>query len=343
MKKRLHVNLYRTFLLLLLSITLGVVTVTTYASDAQKQNEKKKRKVVATVNGSPIYEDQLDPGVKESLKKYKKYGMRKETPALINRLQKKTLSKVIDHELLYQESKKLTVKNVDEKVDGKLKKMKRKYQTDERFENHLKKNGQTIEGLTSSIREGIYVEEYLKQQGIADPDIPDKNIREFYDGNPKSYFRKESIKVSHILIKLDENPGPEEKEKAFKKAQEIRKEIVAGADFAEMAKKHSECNSASGGGSLRYLNKGYMPEEFDKVAFTLEKDKVSDVVETKFGYHIILVTDKISEGITPYDEVKDFIKKFLQEDESKKLLDAHIAKLREKAKIEVFLEEPEKE
>jgi parvulin-like peptidyl-prolyl isomerase len=269
--------------------------------------------------------------------------MRKETPALINRLQKKALSKVVDHELLYQESRKLTVKNLDEKVAEKLKKMKRKYQTDERFENHLKKNGQTIEGLTASIREGIYVEEYLKQQGIADPDIPDKNIREFYDGNPKSYFRKESIKVSHILIKLDENPGPEEKEKAFKKAQEIRKEIVAGADFAEMAKKHSECNSASGGGSLRYINKGYMPEEFDKVAFTLEKDKVSDVVETKFGYHIILVTDKISEGITPYDEVKDFIKKFLQEDESKKLLDAHIAKLREKAKIEVFLEEPEKE
>ena len=342
MKKRLQANFYATFLTLLL-ITFSTLAVTVYATDAQQPPETKERKVVATVNGSPLYEDQLEPGVQESLKKYKKYGMRKETPALINRLQKKALSKVVDHELLYQESRKLTVKNLDEKVAEKLKKMKRKYQTDERFENHLKKNGQTIEGLTASIREGIYVEEYLKQQGIADPDIPDKNIREFYDGNPKSYFRKESIKVSHILIKLDENPGPEEKEKAFKKAQEIRKEIVAGADFAEMAKKHSECNSASGGGSLRYLNKGYMPEEFDKVAFTLEKGKVSDVVETKFGYHIILVTDKISEGITPYDEVKDFIKKFLQEDESKKLLDAHIAKLREKAKIEVFLEEPEKE
>lgn len=342
MKKRPHANFFAAFLTLLF-IAFSTLAVTVYATDAQQPPETKERKVVATVNGSPLYEDQLEPGVQESLKKYKKYGMRKETPALINRLQKKTLSKVVDHELLYQESRKLTVKNLDEKVAEKLKKMKRKYQTDERFENHLKKNGQTIEGLTASIREGIYVEEYLKQQGITDPDIPDKNIREFYDGNPKSYFRQESIKVSHILIKLDENPGPEEKEKAFKKAQEIRKEIVAGADFAEMAKKHSECNSASGGGSLRYINKGYMPEEFDKVAFTLEKDKVSDVVETKFGYHIILVTDKISEGITPYDEVKDFIKKFLQEDESKKLLEAHITKLREKAKIEVFLEEPETE
>jgi hypothetical protein len=55
------------------------------------------------------------------------------------------------------------------------------------------------------------------------------------------------------------------------------------------------------------------------------------------------VTDKIPEGITPYEEVKDFIKKFLQEDESKRLLDAHLVKLREKATIEVFLEEPPEE
>ena len=343
MRKLLQTNFYYTFLALL-AFTLCTVAATLYASpDAQLKTEKKKRKVVAKVNGSPIYEEQLDPGVQEGLKKYKKYGMRKESPALINRLQKKTLVKVVDHELLYQESRKLTVKNLDEKVDEKLKKMKRKYQTDERFENHLKRNNQTLEGLTASIRKGIYVEEYLKQQGINDPAIPEESIREFYEGNPGSYYRKESIKVSHILIKLDENPGPEEKEKAFNKAEGIRKEILAGADFAEMAIKHSECNSASGGGSLRYINKGYMPEEFDKVAFTLEKDTVSDVVETKFGYHIILVSDKIAEGVTPYDEVRDFIKKFLQEDESKKLLEAHLAKLREKAKIEVFLEEPPKE
>ena len=342
MKKRPHAT-FNCMILTLLFFTFSALTLTVYAADPQQPPATKERKVVATVNGSPLFEDQLEPGVQEGLKKYKKYGMRKETPALINRLQKKTLNKVIDHELLYQESRKLTVKDLDKKVDEKLKKMKRKYQTDERFENHLKRNGQTLEGLTASIREGIYIEEYLKQQGIADPDIPDKSIREFYDGNPDSYFRKESIKVSHILIKLDENPTPEEKEKAFKKAQEIRKEIVAGADFAEMAKKHSECNSASGGGSLRYINRGYMPEEFDKVAFTLEKDTVSDVVETKYGYHIILVTDKIPEGITPYEDVKDFIKKFLQEDESKRLLDAHITKLRQKATIEVFLEEPPQE
>lgn len=339
MKKSPHTPFYA-IVLTLFFITISLPPAALFATDTEKQPATKDRTVAATVNGEPIYEDQLDPGVEEGLKKYKKYGMRKESPALISRLQQKTLVKLIDHQLLYQEARRLTVKDIDQKVDEKLKKMKRKYQTDERFENHLKRNNQTLEGLTASVREGIYVEEYLRQQGIADPDIPEKEIREFYDGNPNSYYRKESIQVSHILIKLEENATPEEKEKAFKKAEDIRKEILAGADFGEMAKKYSECNSASGGGSLRYINRGYMPEEFDRVAFGLEKGKVSEVVETKFGYHIILVSDKIPEGITPYEEVRDFIRKFLQEGESKQLLENHLKKLRDKAKIEVLLEEP---
>ena len=81
-----------------------------------------------------------------------------------------------------------------------------------------------------------------------------------------------------------------------------------------------------------------MPAAFDQVAFAMNEGAVSEVVETKFGFHIIKVFEKIPEGITPYEEIKDFIKKFLQMDESKKVLAAHTTKLKEKAKIEIFLD-----
>jgi len=61
-----------------------------------------------------------------------------------------------------------------------------------------------------------------------------------------------------------------------------------------------------------------------------------------FGYHIIKVSEKTPGGVAPYHEVRDFIKKFLQEDESKKKLAEHLAKLKEKAKIEIFLDETQK-
>ena len=70
----------------------------------------------------------------------------------------------------------------------------------------------------------------------------------------------------------------------------------------------------------------------------MEVDGVSEVVKTRFGYHLISVFDKKSAGITPYEEVRDFIGKFLQQQESEKMLAAHIAELRDEAEIETFLE-----
>jgi peptidyl-prolyl cis-trans isomerase C len=322
------------------TVALMIAPTIFAASDTEKKEETKERKLIAKVNGQPIYEDQLTADVNKSLKKWRKYGMKQQTLALTYKLQKRALDKVIDDELVIQAAQKIKVTDVDKKVDQKIADMKKRYSTDKQFEDHLKRKNLTTKKIRENLTKQVYVDEYLKQKGISDPDIPEAAIREFYDSSPENYTRKESIKVSHILIKVDEASGPEEKEKAYLKIKEIRKEIIGGKDFAEMAKEHSQCNSASGGGSLRYIERGYMPKEFDEVAFTIEKDTVSEIVETKFGYHIILVTDKIPGGIAPYEEVRDFIKKFLQKDESQKRLAKHIALLKEKANIEILLEDP---
>ncbi len=104
-----------------------------------------------------------------------------------------------------------------------------------------------------------------------------------------------------------------------------------------MAKEHSEDGRASVGGDLDYIKRGYMPAEFDKVAFALKKDKISEVVQTKHGYHIIKVVDKKPEGIAPYDEIRDFIRKYLQDRIAKKKLATQIEELKKKAKIEIFI------
>jgi peptidyl-prolyl cis-trans isomerase C len=273
------------------------------------------------------------------MKKWKKYGLKQDSPELTSRMQMRALSKVIDQELLNQAARKTPLTSADEKTAKKLQAMKRKYGSEEHFQSYLKRRNLTEAELNKSIQEGLYVEEYLKAKGIADPEIPEEKIKNFYTANPENYAREEMVKVSHILIKADEKAPAEEREKAYTKAVQIRKDILAGKDFARMAKEYSECNSAAGGGSLGYIQRGYMPGQFEQVAFALDKGSVSDVVETKFGYHIITVLDKQPAGTAPYEEVHDFIKKFLQEEASKKMLDAHLTALREKATIEVLLEE----
>jgi peptidyl-prolyl cis-trans isomerase C len=326
----------RFIFLSLLGITVYVLPLSPQSLQAEEQRSSEAKKVVAKVNGKPIYEEQLKPEVEKRLNTFRKYGMRKEDPDLVRRLRSRALDKLIGEELISQESQRLTIEDIDEKVKQKLKALERKYDTRGGFEKYLKLRNLTMEDVRRSLRARVYVDAYLKKKGLLEPPISEDRIRDTYERYPGSYSREETIKVSHILIAVDGTADDEKKEQAKQKAEKIHKEILEGKDFAEMAKNHSECNSASGGGSLRYIKSGYMPEEFSRVAFAMEKDAVSEVVKTKFGYHIIKVFDKKSAGVTPFEEIRDFIKKGLQQEESKKKLAAHIAELKKKAKIEIL-------
>lgn len=88
------------------------------------------------------------------------------------------------------------------------------------------------------------------------------------------------IRASHILVK-DEG-----------KAKEIAKELESGADFAELAGKHSLCPSKENGGDLGFFDRGQMVSEFEEAAFSLSVGEVSGPVKTQFGYHIIRLTGK---------------------------------------------------
>ncbi len=295
------------------------------------------RKVVARVNGQPIYEDQLKPELEKSLSALRRYGMRKDDGSTVKRLQARVLNKAIGDVLINQESKKRTVENIEEKVEQRVKDLEEKYGAGQGMERYLKIRRITLDDLRESLKGRVRVDEYLKEQGVLEPEIPESQIREMYDADPNSFSSKETATVSHILIAVDKDAGPEEKDQARQKAEQIRKEILAGKDFAAMAKEHSACSSAPGGGNLGRIKKGFMPAEFDAAAFALEQGAVSEVVETKFGFHIIKLVEKNAGGVVPYEQMRDFLKKYLQDEESKKRLESHIAELRKKSDIEILL------
>lgn len=87
------------------------------------------------------------------------------------------------------------------------------------------------------------------------------------------------IRCSHILV--EKHP----------KAQEILSELNNGVDFSELARRYSVCPSKKKGGDLGFFAKGQMVKEFERVAFKLKNDEISDIVKTQFGYHIIKRTD----------------------------------------------------
>ena len=126
----------------------------------------------------------------------------------------------------------------------------------------------------------------------------DAALRSYYDSH-KSQF--EQVKASHILIRYKGSPVPVRDgqkdltpEEALAKAQEIRKKLAEGGDFAALAKADSDdTGTAPQGGSLGTFPHGQMVPDFEKAAFALTPGQISDPVKTQFGYHIIRVDLKV--------------------------------------------------
>jgi hypothetical protein len=183
---------------------------------AAKKNsdETEKKKIVAKVNGLPIYEDALTPFIKKEMKKFKKYAGKRDTTTLEKHLQKKALNEVIAQELLYQESRKIKIEGIEKKVAERMKKTREKYESNEKFASYLKTKGLTEKDVESNIRKSILIDEYLKTKGIREPEVPEEEIKAYYNSNKNSFKREESIKALNILIMIKEDAGPEEKEEA---------------------------------------------------------------------------------------------------------------------------------
>ncbi|PYR91415.1 MAG: hypothetical protein DMF84_17410 [Acidobacteria bacterium] len=119
--------------------------------------------------------------------------------------------------------------------------------------------------------------------------VTGQQIERSYNENIQQYSTPEQVRASHILLKTESKDDAAVK----KQAEEILVKAKGGADFAELAKKYSQDDSnASKGGDLDYFGRGRMVPEFDDAAFALQPGQISDLVKTKFGYHIIKLVDK---------------------------------------------------
>ncbi len=88
------------------------------------------------------------------------------------------------------------------------------------------------------------------------------------------------VRASHLLVSTEEE------------AKKLREEILAGKDFADVAAAVSQCPSGANGGDLGFFTRGMMVPEFDEASFTLEVGELSEPVQTQFGWHLLVVTDK---------------------------------------------------
>ncbi|HYT67207.1 MAG TPA: peptidylprolyl isomerase [Vicinamibacterales bacterium] len=247
------------------------------------------------------------------------------------------LDQMITYTLLSQESKNRGIKIEDAEIESKMAELKGKFPTQQAFEKALKDRGMTVDSLRNDARVDISVSKLMDAEVATVPGPSDAEAKDFYDKNPDKFKEEESVRASHILVRVDDKADAATKQKARAEIDSVLKQAKGGTDFAKLAQEHSQDGSAAQGGDLNYFPKGQMVPAFDKVAFELKPGQISDVVTTQFGYHIIKVVDHKAGRTVPFEEAQARIKEFLGGEKKKEHADAFIEGLKKKSKIEVLI------
>jgi len=185
-----------------------------------------------------------------------------------------------------------------------------------------------VQAEMETAKEGALFDRYVRDV-VSAQIVTDAEVKKYYDEHPDEFATPARVKVRHIVIIANgAGPRPKSKEAALELIKNVAADLqvkfrgVSPADpaaaqrirlsyFSEAARKYSEDGAAPSGGDLGWVVKGQLDPQFEAAAFDLAPGVLSGIVETKFGYHIILVEDKEAAGHESYERVKPVLREYL--------------------------------
>lgn len=199
---------------------------------------------------------------------------------------------------------------------------------DKTLADFYKETSQTEAQVRTSVLNMLQWAAYVKDK------VTDADVKRYYDEN-KEFFDQVTVRASHIVFRVAANAPPAERQSAMTRLQALRQQILSGQiDFAEAAKKHSQCPSAPNGGDIGTFPRKWVVEEpFARAAFALKVGEVSDVVQTDYGLHLVKVTDRKPGQPSDFAKIKDEVKEICIEE----MRLALVTQQRKASKIEIHL------
>lgn len=292
--------------------------------------------VVIDVDGSKLTRGQVETEVKRIMAVMKKVPAGRQEQAKEN-ARRQVLSDFTAKTLLTNEMKRLNISASDAELKEAEEQVKNDLPKGMTIEDLMKKNKITKEEMQEDLRFRIKIGKLVMTQMSGKSKPTDKEINEFYQKNKDKFKMPEAVHVRHILIA--KAPGDDDKIKVEKKAkaEDLRKQLLGGANFAEIAKKNSDCPSKETGGDLGVFSRGEMVKEFENAAFSQEVNAIGPVVETEYGFHIIQVLERHpAKALALDDRMKGNISTFLAQQKQQETFEAILRKLKDKAKITLY-------
>jgi parvulin-like peptidyl-prolyl isomerase len=292
-------------------------------------------RIVAKVNGQIITLTQLEQEVRSTLERLGPAPTPEEEQARLEKLRPETLKRLIDNLLVLQVAEerglKVPARFFDEWKKNIMEQMK--LTTEEEFVRQVELQGTTVDAIRKQFEESLLLQEVRRMEVDSKVSVSEPEINDRYREHIADYTEPAKVRLREIVVKFDATNEVDQGQKARRLLQEIRQ----GADFAEIARMHSESSSREAGGDLGLFQKGELTDALEGAAFALSPGEVSDVIRMASAFYIIRVEEKEEEKVKALEEVRSQVADAIFQEKMGKQLEKYIQQLRERAIVEVKL------
>jgi peptidyl-prolyl cis-trans isomerase C len=302
--------------------------------EARDRGLKEAPEMTIKVNGEAIPEEAVEYEFQRLVKFYSGHLGAEQLRGQLDALRQKAREQAVGVKLLIGEAARLDLPVGDEEVEERYRKMEAGAGGPGRFEGILAQQGLTPDLVRQNIRTGRKVDKLVEKIVAGIPDPTEDELRGHFEAHAGQYRVPEQAEVRHILIKSHSERG-EDRDVARSTLLGIRDRIAGGADFAELAAAHSQCPSGrQSGGSLGWVVRGSLVPAIDKAVFSMRVGELSEIIETKLGFHLVNKLAEQPARPAEFVEVRDRILEFLRHARRGEAITAYVGELKEKALIE---------
>ena len=289
--------------------------------------------IVAKVNGEDVQKWEVEAALKQAEASAGGPVPADKRDAVLRSI----LDEIVTYHLLAQEAhgRKMDVSETD--LDAEMLKIRQDFQTEDAYKQALLLQGVTVEQLRDVTRRALQARKLVDAEVTTKITVQDADVDAFYNQNIDRFKQGDTVRASHIYLRVAPDAQPSEKNQKRAAAAELLKQLRAGADFAKVARENSDDGTAANGGDLGFFGKGDMPPDFEKVAFSLKPGTMSGVVELQTGLHIIKVVERRGPRTAPLAEVRDNVKQFLLDGQRQTKLDQLLGQIKAKSKIQILV------
>jgi peptidyl-prolyl cis-trans isomerase C len=287
---------------------------------------------IARVNGVVITRREFQVEYRQAVDQHAREGQ-PVNEAYIASIRRSVIQRMVEEELLYQESRNLGIVVSAEEIDAEVAAARARFQDGAEFERELARLHMSETQYRRKLHRQRAVARAIARLVKPSISVSEEEIRRFYDANPKRYHIPEKIRLRHIVIRIPAGEAPEDETPARLKIEMIKKRLDQGEDFANLARQYTEEPRREQGGDVGYVQRGQLLPQLDAVAFDLDVGENSPILVTPQGFHLLRVTDRQPEKVITFEDARPDIRQTLLKLKQDRALRVVIDSLRQKADI----------